>query len=249
MRLQSLQVDTQVIQADELLPLLQRYQLMTQVRRGLVIDRTIADIPSTAAERQAALETFCQQQQLTSPEAQSAWLQNQSMTLEELEELAIRPMLLEKFKTATWGHRVESYFLKRKTSLDQAIYSLIRSKDKELIQELYFRIQEGEQSFGELARQYSQGLEAHTGGIVGPVPLSQIHPVIAKILSTSQPAQLWSPIYLEGWFVIIRLEKLFPAQLDQPMRDRLLDELFETWISEEIEPTLPLTQQIYIESP
>lgn len=229
----AIQVDNQVIQADELLPLLQRYQLITQVRRGLVIDQAISDFSCTEAEGQAALKAFYQQQQLTSPEAREAWLQNQGMTLEELEALVIRPLLLQKFKTATWGHRVESHFLKRKTSLDEAIYSLIRTKDKELIQELYFRIQAGEQSFGELARQYSQGLEAHTGGIVGPVPLSQPHPAVAKILSISQPGQLWPPMHLEGWFVIIRLEKLFLAQLDQPMRDRLIDELFEAWLSEQ----------------
>lgn len=232
---QSLQVDNQMIQADELLPLLQRYQLISQVRRGLIIDQAIANIPCTAAERQAALETFCQQQQLTSPEARSAWLQNQGMTPEQLEELAIRPVLLDKFKAATWGHKVGSYFLQRKTSLDQVIYSLIRTKDRELVQELYFRIQEGEQPFSELARQYSQGPEADTAGMWGPMPLSQPHPAIAKILSISQPGQLWPPTYLGEWFVIIRLEKLFPAQLDEPTRRRLINELFETWLSEQIQ--------------
>ena len=45
------------------------------------------------------------------------------------------------------------------------VYSLIRSKDPGVAQELYFRIQEGENTFSELARQYSQGSEAQTGGL------------------------------------------------------------------------------------
>lgn len=102
--------------------------------------------------------------------------------------------------------------------------------DPGLAQELYFRIQEGEQSFAELAREYSQGSEARTGGLLGPMTLSTPHPLIARILFASQPGQLSSPIRIEEWFVIVRLEKLIPAQLDASMRRRLLNELFESWL-------------------
>ncbi len=53
-------------------------------------------------------------------------------------------MRIEKFKIATWGHKVESYSLAWKISLDQVVYSLIRTKDQGLAQEIYFRIQKGE---------------------------------------------------------------------------------------------------------
>lgn len=240
MAVQSLQVGNKMIQPNQVLSLLQRYQLISQMLRGLVIDQAIAQISCTEEERQTAIAAFCQQHQLTSPEAREAWLHNQGMTPEQLEELAIRPLLLRKFKTATWGHKVESYFLKRKTSFDQVIYSLLRTRDRGVAHEIYFRIKEGEQSFGELARQYSQGSEAHTGGVIGPVSLNYPHPAIAKILSISQPGQLWHPLRLEDWFVIIRLEKFFPAKLDQLMRDRLIDELFEAWLQEQIQQVSPL---------
>jgi hypothetical protein len=35
--------------------------------------------------------------------------------------------------------------------------------------------------------------------------------------------------------VIIRLEKHIPAQLDEPMRQRLLHELFVAWLSEQLQ--------------
>ena len=38
----------------------------------------------------------------------------------------------------------------------------------------------------------------------------------------------------DDWLVIVRLEKLIQAQLDQAMRRRLMDELFENWLSEQI---------------
>ncbi len=234
------QVGNKVIEAHEVLPLLSRYQLMPKFVRNIVLDQAIADTSCTEEERQTAIEEFCQQHQLTSTQAREAWLLHQGMSIEQMEDLAVRPVLLEKFKIATWGRKVDSYFMTRKTTLDQVVYSLIRTKDMGLAQEIYFRIQEGEQSFAELAREYSQGSEAQTGGLLGPVPLSQPHPAISKLLSVSKPGQLWSPRPLAEWFVIIRLEKLLPAQLDQSMRRRLLDELFETWLQEQIQQVSPL---------
>lgn len=232
---QILQVGSKVIQAHEVLYLLSRYRLMPQFVRNIILDSAIADICCTDSERKVAIEEFYQQQQLTSKEALEAWLLDQGITLEQMEDLAVRPVLSEKFKTATFGRKVDAYFLKRKASLDQVVYSLIRTKDEGLAQEIYYRIEEGEHSFATIAREYSQGPEAQTGGLLGPVPLTQPHPAIGKLLSVSQPGQLWPPRPLGEWFVIIRLEKLLPAQLDKSMRRRLIDELFETWLSEQMQ--------------
>lgn len=228
------QAGNRAIAGEEMPLLLSRYQLMPQFLRGLAIDSAIADITCTPEETQAAIAQFTAQYQLNSKEAQDAWLQSQGLSEEHLEELAVRPLRLEKFKQATWSSKVESYFLARKPYLDQVIYSLIRTKDLGLAQEVYFRIQEGEQSFAEIAKEYSQGPEANTGGLLGPVPIRQPHPLISQLLSVSKPGQLWPPRALAEWFVIIRLEKFVPAQLDDSMRRRLIDELFETWIAEQI---------------
>lgn len=235
-----LQIGNKVVQTHEILSLLARYQLMPQFLRGLIIDNAIAEVSCTDEERQAAFQSALTQLQLTTPEAKETWLDNQGMTEAQLEELAVRPLLLEKFKQANWRNKVESYFLARKTNLDQVVYSLIRTKDLGLAQELYFRILEGEGSFADLAREYSEGAEAHTGGLLGPVAISQPHPALAKLLSVSQPGQLWPPRSLGEWFVLVRLEKFLPAQLDDAMRRFLLDELFENWLREQMQQLGPL---------
>ena len=229
-----------VIQAHEIVSLLSRYQLMPQLKRGIVIDQAMANFSCTEEERRLVIEKFCQKHQLTSLEAKEAWAAYQGITLEQIEDLAVQSVLLEKFKTVTWGPKVESYFMTRKASLDQVICSLLRTKDALLAQEIYFRIQEGEQSFSQLAKAYSKGPEANTGGVIGPVPLSNLHPSVAKIISISQPGQLWPPTHLEEWFVIIRLEKFLPAHLDEQMRSRLIDEMFENWLKEQIQQLGPL---------
>lgn len=237
---ENIQISSKVIQPQEIPSLLSRYQLLPQLLRGMAIDEAIAPYSCTEAERQLAIKQFEQQQQIVSEQTRADWLSYQGMTLEQMEELAVRPLLLEKFKNDTWAAKVESYFISRKANFDQAIFSLLRTPDGLLAQEIFFRIQEGEESFSELAQKYSQGPEANTGGVVGPVLLSNLHPTLGKILSVSQPGQLWSPTRIEEWFAIVRLDKFLPAGLDESMRRRLIDEMFETWLKEKIQQLAPL---------
>jgi parvulin-like peptidyl-prolyl isomerase len=229
-----IQVGELTINPLELPKLLNRYQMMSQIWRGVVIDKAIADISCKESERAIAIQEFEQRYRITSIETTQTWLQNHGMSLEEMEELAIRNFKICKFKKANFSNKVDSYFLKIKANYDRVIYSLIRTKDKELASEIYFRIQGSEQSFAELAREYSQGLEADTGGIIGPVTLAQTHPNLAKILTVSKPGQLWTPNSIEGYFVVVRLEKLLPARIDDIMRRKLLDELFDLWVNEQV---------------
>jgi parvulin-like peptidyl-prolyl isomerase len=222
------------ITSEELLALLKQYGMFSQLKREILIDRAIADLALTSEETLQACQQFYQQQQLNSEAEVQAWLGNRGYSREYLDYLTTRPIRLERFKQATWGNKVESYFLQRKGQLDRVIYSLIRVTEVSLAQELFFRIQEGEQSFSELASQYSQGSEAQTGGLIGPVELSVPHPALAKMLAASQPGQLTPPTRLNEWIVIVRLEKYMPAQLEEPVRQRLLNELFESWMQEEI---------------
>lgn len=235
-----LKVGDQTITAEEVIPLLAKYQLLPQLLREIIIDQAIATIDCTEDEKNAACEQFYAKNQLTTEEERQAWRDRQDISLEQVEELAVRGLKLEKFKQVTWGHKIESYFLKRKGRLDRVIYSLIRTKEAAIAQELYFRIQEGEQSFNELARDYSLGPEAQTGGLVGPVELSTPHPTLAQMLTVSQPGQLLPPTRLGDWFIIIRLEKFLPVQLDDAMRQRLLDEMFTTWVKEQLRQQISL---------
>lgn len=235
MNLQILQIGEKVIHADEVPFLLQRYQVMPHIWRGIVIDEAIKDISCTDVECIAAIQSFAEKHCMTSDIERKKWLNNQGMTLEEMQDFVIRNLKIEKFKTATWGKRAESYFLKCKTSLDQVIYSLIRHHDQDIAYEIFFRIQAKEASFADLARKYSQGFEAHTGGIMGPCSLTYPHPAISKLLTVSQESQLWSPRLIGEWYVILRLEKLLPAKFDQEMGQRLIDELFEQWVTEKVQ--------------
>lgn len=228
-------IDNQTITSKDLLPLLHKYRLIPQLAREVITDQAIAEIECSLEEQALVRQQFLEQRQLKKDSHLSAWLQQQNMTEQQLEYQLERQLKLEKFKQATWGQKLEAYFLARKSQLDRVVYSLIRIQEAGVAQELYFRLQEKESSFTELAQHYSQGPEAQTGGIFGPVELGSLHPKIFQMLHSGQPGKLWFPIRVENWWVIIRLEKFINAQLNESMRQRLLDEQFQNWLLKQLQ--------------
>jgi len=230
-----LQVGDHRITDEGIFPLLAKYGMLPQLAREIVIEQAIAGVTCTPEEEESARNRFLQQNQLTTEEQVQAWLSRYGMTTPQMEQLSLRELKLEKFKQATWGHKLEAYFLQCKSRLDRVVYSLIRTRDNGIAQELYFRIQEEENSFTQLAKDYSQGAEAQTGGLVGPVELNVPHPQIAKMLMSSKPGQLWPPLPIGEWTVILRLEKFLSAQLDPPTEQRLLNDLFQQWLMSQMQ--------------
>ncbi|BAZ41876.1 hypothetical protein NIES4101_78440 [Calothrix sp. NIES-4101] len=230
-----LQLGDRRLVPEEMMQMLVEYQMLPQLVKELVIDDAIAQIKCNQEEEQLAIAQIAQQYQLDSEVKRQMWLQQNNLTSEQLDAIAIRQLKLEKFKQSNWGEDLEAYFRQRKPQLDRVIYSLLRTNDMALAQELYFRISEGEQSFARLVEEYSQGIEVETDGLIGPVELQSLHPVMVKVLSSVQPQQLVPPTQVGDWVVLIRLEKLLPAKLDNSIRQRLLNERFQVWLQTQMQ--------------
>lgn len=242
-----LRIGDRMFSGEDALLLLQQYGLLQQLGQQVLVDEVLKNWEQSeagqAAWTPAAEEQALQQiqQQLRSQQLNPMAMQQAGLAGEEAQaqlnaqrqQAMLRQVKLDKFKQDRWGNQVETYFLQRKARLDRVIYSLLRLKDAAIAQELYFRLQAGEATFTELATRYSQGPESNTGGLIGPADVGSCHPQIGQVLRVSQPGQLWPPSRIEEWWVIVRMEKFLPAQLDEGMQRRMLDELFSTWIQEQ----------------
>ena len=58
------------------------------------------------------------------------------------------------------------------------IYSLLRVKDYALARELWIRLEEDETTFAEAAREFGEGPEADRQGVIGPMPIGSLKPVL-----------------------------------------------------------------------
>jgi parvulin-like peptidyl-prolyl isomerase len=207
--------------------------MLSDALQNLILDQAIAAIDPSAAERQHWSEQF-----LTDQSYQN-WLQQQQVTPEVLQAWLDRELRIRKFQQQQWGKKVASYFLQQKSQRDQVVCSLIYLKDRDLAQELYFRIVEDEQTFAEVAMAYSQGPGAEFGGLTGPIALGQLHPNLAKMLYGGRPNQLWKPTPIDQWIMIVQLETWLPVQFDESMRQTLLNEQLEAWLQDQIKQRFP----------
>lgn len=202
---------------------LARWGLLEQVARERCIDHLLQDRPLPDPERLLLLRQELERRLgVMDPAGREAWLVRHQLGDGDLDRMAARSWQWLMWCKERWGAELETIFLRRKAEFDQVTYSLLRLQDAELASELYLQIKEGESSFSDVAAQFSCGPEKRSGGLLGPVALSQPHPALAKLLQVSQPGQLWPPKALEGWWVVVRLEKLQPATLDGAMQERLL---------------------------
>jgi hypothetical protein len=217
-----LNVSQQNLGAEDVVNLLTSPQVLPHLLRELTIERAIAEIDYSDAELTQCCEALAKKPQYF------------NVAPEQIRRIAPRQLKLQKFKLAAWGNLVEADFLNQQERYDQVLFSLIQTDNLEIIQELYFRLREGEADFAELATRYSQGPEARTNGLVGPLELHNLHQKLAQMLRISQPGQVSPPFRVDQWVVIVRLERYIPAQFDQALRQRLLDERFETWMRQAI---------------
>lgn len=194
-----------------------------------VLDELLEAISLPDAEEKALMREFLARKGIKDDSAVAGWLERERISFDDLRALATKARRLELFRTQRWADEAETRFLDRKLELDQVVYSLLRTKDPDLADELYQRIKEGEADFAELAPSHSEGSERLSRGQIGPVPLAAGHESLVSRLRVGSPGQLWPPFQAGDTWVVLRLDSHIPAQLTDETRARMLNELFQQW--------------------
>ena len=213
----------------DLMPLLLRRHL----------ERRYAMAYAPSQEQQVEFQqAFLARECITDQATLKAWLDHQGITEPQMSLRLFQALQLEIFKESIFGPRVDPLFLERKAGLDRVTYSLLRVRERAKAVELHLRLQEEEATFAELASTFSEGIEQQFNGLIGPMELGRINPVLAERLRISNSGQLWPPFEAEGWWVILRHERHLSAQLDKGMQQRLLSEMYEFWMREQVSTAL-----------
>ncbi len=219
--------------SDEILAELRRHNLLLSLVQRQVVAEAVADQPLDAEACRQAREQFFSKNGLTDETAVAAFLDANGLGPEDLTWQIELPLRTRAHCNEHFRHKAEAHFLSRKNQLDRVVYSLLRVKDGYLARELYLRLDAGEANFATLAREFAEGPEKQTNGIVGPVPLTQAHPGLAERLRTTSPGVLMQPFQLADWWLVVRLESYVPASFDEAMAEQMASELFDQWVREE----------------
>ena len=218
--------------AAELNRIARQQGLCLAIAQASIFDEICQAMPLPEATEAELVQRYLEQNDCADPTLRDQHLSSKGWSLEDLTYFASKQERLHRFQQQMFADDVEVRFLDRKSDLDQISYSLIRLRDGDLAFELHQRLLEGEADFATLAAAHSEGPEREHRGQVGPVPLSQAHPVLVDKLRTSQPGQLWTPFFLKDIWVILRLDSWEGARLDEDARQQLLQDLFEDWLQQ-----------------
>jgi len=217
---------------------LARYRLLRPYLRQEVLEEVLQAVPLEGEEQAAARRQFLVDQRLQSDEDLAEYCARHQLSPDDLDYLITYPVKIWKICQDHFAPRAESRFLARKTHLDQMVYSLLRTEDAGLARELFLQVREGEQSFSELAAAYAEGPERATRGIIGPVPLSQGHPLLVDRLRSAEPGALLEPFQIENWWVLVRLETYVPASFGPDVADAMTQEMLDEWLEEQVDRRL-----------
>lgn len=214
--------------------LLSRHNLLKAWVRAEITATAVQTIAVPEEEGAELWNRYLEEHNIKDDDALGKHLQQIGLSAEDLHWQLELPQRIRKYSQEHFQHKAEARFLARKEELDRVVYSLLRVNDGFLARELYLRIAGSEANFSDLAAEYSQGPEAKTKGIVGPVPMRQAHPALSERLRTSQPGQLLEPFNIEQWWLVARLERYEAARFDAVTAEQMTTELFQEWVQEEM---------------
>jgi parvulin-like peptidyl-prolyl isomerase len=227
-----------LLPAEEVNQLILRHDLGRVLARALVEDAVAAAIALTTEEELALTANRIEAEGLTNAAALEQWLAARHWSHDDLRAIATQAERLRRWSHWRFSDEVEISFLDRKLDLDRVVYSLLRVEQQELAEELHQRLRSGEMTFADAVEQFSTGAERDTHGRVGPVALSAAHPELSSRLRVGREGQLWAPFAIGELWLVLRLERQRPAQLDAATRNRLVQDLFSAWVDTQVEALL-----------
>jgi len=218
--------------------LLDRFNLLKPLVEQMVISEAIADVVVSAEQLERARLGFLHQRGFDGMEQWAELLAQLGRSEEEVLERLRHGIRRRSLMREHFAAKAEARFLERKSELDQVVYSLLRIENSFLARELYLQIESGESNFADLAKRYAEGPERNTNGIVGPVSLTQAHPILVEKLRVSQPGVLLEPFRISDWWLVVRLERYSPATFTDEVSDQMCQEMFDAWVDEETAKSL-----------
>ncbi|QNJ18450.1 hypothetical protein SynA1825c_00107 [Synechococcus sp. A18-25c] len=143
-----------------------------------------------------------------------------------------RPYQIIKYREDRWGPFAQSLYLKNKEQFDFVSYQRLESSDSDVMQEIYFRLKDGEESWDGLARQFP-GAAADATARRGPIPVSEVEEPVLNALRQNEPGRISRPIQVGSQVIVVALEQFQPTPFGEEVRKTILRQAFNEWASQE----------------
>jgi hypothetical protein len=204
------------------------------VQKELARDKILLTLPPlTDEQKNQARSIFLVHLDIKNESELANWMLAEAVDDHQFQCRAERFFTWVNYCEKNFRNQISSLFLKRKSSLDRAVYSLHWVDDEALAHELFIRLKERECSFEQLFCSLPAARdEKMPSGKQGPVALADVPPALAELLRVSDPGQVWPPQRAEDGWVIVQLEELQPSVFNQALKREFALELGDRWLQE-----------------
>ncbi|WP_375473655.1 peptidylprolyl isomerase [uncultured Nostoc sp.] len=196
-----------------------------------------AGIKVETEELQKAADLFRLINKITSAEETWTWLEKHSLSLDDFEEIVYSGVVFGKLSQHLFTDKIELYFLEHQLDYAGVVMYEVVLDDEDLAIELFYAVKEGEMSFYDVAHKYIQDTELRRkGGYLGIVRRQDLKPEISAAVFAVTPPQVLKPIVTSKGLHLIFVEEIIQPELDNKLRQRIITDLFDEWIKQQIEP-------------
>ena len=188
----------------------------------------------------------CDEKQDLGDEEEKVWknLSQKKLGLnrEEVGEKLKTNKALKLLSKEKWENNVESIFLKRKSEFDKASAKILRMMNKDLLNEIYFRIKNEEISFEQASTEYGEMPEKKSGGSIGFKSLRDMEYGLGPLLEKMKVGQLSQPLKIGNGYCIVKLDKFKSAELDDEIKEVILYERLKLWIKSGVDEAVDILE-------
>lgn len=224
--------DGQAISGEELVNVVRRSGQLANLLREWVLDKALVEVSLEEGEKNRLLSEFRQNNGLEGADAFSSFLQQSHLNEELLRQSLSRPLKVMRYREERWGPRANSLYLQHKDRYDRISYRRLQSIDADVMQEVYFRLKDAEETWESLSRQFYPG-DPLANGLKGPMPVADVEPELLDELRRAGPNKLLKPLQIGQDMVVAQLVDLLPAEFNDELRSQLLRDAFDAWVAEE----------------
>jgi len=215
---------------DTVLTSVKSYPLWPALIREALLDKAISGISCEDSEIDLLWEEWCLKNDVdpTQPKYEG-------LSVPEMRLAASRERRVEIFKEKTFSKHLPEYFRARKGDLDRVTLEVVQFHHHAVAEEALFRCRGGEQTLEVAAHEL-----AHRDGgeppikRVGPIGIGRLGAGLASLVIGSQAGAILGPKKVGQFHVVVRIIEIQNSALEGRTRLRLLEELLNQWIEQQI---------------
>ena len=220
------------VNGSTVLEIIRRQGQLPALVKELLLEQVLASFSISNEEESQLLNKFRNETNLQVDEDYLDFLNrnhlNESLVLKNL----VKPKLIALFQEDRWGPRANSLYLKNKDKYDQVVYLRLQCKNPDIMQEVFFRLKDREESWESLAQQFNPGL-SQPSARQGPTPVAEIEEPVVQALRQAGPGKVCRPIQIKDQILVVQLEAFQACSFNNDLRQRILEMEFENWVEEE----------------